>query len=230
MRKSSIILLGYGLGYIIISFLVAFKYISLSTKDILPLSIASLIFALAEFWDSGLKLLILSVRQLAFRFFAMMAFARFRKFKIYVEKKYLKKPKKSNVRFNFEMYFYWYNKCIANHFSRTIRRQYIKLQNTSVIALLLNIAAPISLVVLLTIMPHNLVQTSEAFNNAISLMPLGLMFINVFFESEFAAMSENFFEKVDVETNRLKEESDDFREMMSNPKTKSSDGISNPHP
>lgn len=226
MKKSSFILLGYGLGYIIISFLVAFKCITLSSKDILPLSIASLIFALAEFWNSGLKLLILSFRQLAFRFFAMMAFIRFRKFKIYVEKKYLKKAKNSEVCFNFKLYFYWYNKCIANHFSRAIRKQFINLQKTSIITLLLNIAAPLSLVVLLAIMPHNIVQTSEAFNNAISLMPLGLMFINVFFESEFTTISKTFFEKVDFETDRLKKETDDFKEMMTYSKAKNRDGDS----
>ena len=44
MKKSSMILLGYGLGYIIISILVATNFISLSSKDILPLSVASLIF------------------------------------------------------------------------------------------------------------------------------------------------------------------------------------------
>ena len=85
MKKSSMILLGYGLGYIIISILVATNFISLSSKDILPLSVASLIFSLAEFWNVGVRLIILSIRQLAFRFFAMMAFTRFKKFKTYVE-------------------------------------------------------------------------------------------------------------------------------------------------
>lgn len=55
MKKSSIILLGYGLGYVIISILVAIDFISLSSQDILPLSIASLIFLLQNFgmleWD-----------------------------------------------------------------------------------------------------------------------------------------------------------------------------------
>lgn len=226
MKRSSFILLGYGLGYIIISSLVFFNYISLSSKDILPLSIASLIFALAEFWNTGFRLLILSFRQLAFRFFAMMAFIRFRKFKIYVEKKYSKEHKSSKFRFNFELYFYWYNKCIANHFSSAIRKQLINLKKTSTITLLLNIAAPLSLVVLLAIMPHDIVQTSEAFNNSISLMPLGLMFINVFFESEFATINEAFFEKVDMETERLQKETADFKEMMSCPKGKSGDGDS----
>ena len=78
MKKSSIILLGYGLGYVIISILVAIDFISLSSQDILPLSIASLIFSLAEFWNVGVRLIILSLRQLAFRFFAMMAFTRFK--------------------------------------------------------------------------------------------------------------------------------------------------------
>ena len=68
MKKSSMILLGYGLGYIIISILVATNFISLSSKDILPLSVASLIFSLAEFWNVGVRLIILSIRQLAFRY------------------------------------------------------------------------------------------------------------------------------------------------------------------
>ena len=68
MKKSSIILLGYGLGYVIISILVAIDFISLSSQDILPLSIASLIFSLAEFWNVGVRLIILSLRQLAFSF------------------------------------------------------------------------------------------------------------------------------------------------------------------
>ena len=57
MKKSSIILLGYGLGYVIISILVAIDFISLSSQDILPLSIASLIFSLAEFWNVGVRLI-----------------------------------------------------------------------------------------------------------------------------------------------------------------------------
>ena len=129
-----------------------------------------------------MRLIILSLRQLAFRFFAMMAFTRFKKFKTYVEKAYLKKSQKNNLRFNFELYFYWYNKCIANHFTRTLRRQLENLHKTSSISLMLNVAAPVALVVLSAIMPHSIIQTSEPFNNAVSLVPLGLMFINVFFE------------------------------------------------
>ena len=205
MKKSSIILLGYGLGYVIISILVAIDFISLSSQDILPLSIASLIFSLAEFWNVGVRLIILSLRQLAFRFFAMMAFTRFKKFKTYVEKAYLKKSQKNNLRFNFELYFYWYNKCIANHFSRTLRRQLENLHKTSSISLMLNVAAPVALVVLFAIMPHSI---------AVSLVPLGLMFINVFFESEFATINEEFLNRVDFETKRLKDETDDFKKLM----------------
>lgn len=214
MKKSSMILLGYGLGYIIISILVATNFISLSSKDILPLSVASLTFSLAEFWNVGVRLIILSIRQLAFRFFAMMAFTRFKKFKTYVEKAYLKKSQKNNMRFNFELYFYWYNKCIANHFSQALRRKFENLQKTSSISLMLNVAAPTALVVLLAIMPYNIIQTSESFNSAISLVPLGLMFINVFFESEFATINEEFLDKVDFETKRLKDETDDFKKLM----------------
>ena len=214
MKKSSIILLGYGLGYVIISILVAIDFISLSSQDILPLSIASLIFSLAEFWNVGVRLIILSLRQLAFRFFAMMAFTRFKKFKTYVEKACLKKSQKNNLRFNFELYFYWYNKCIANYFSRTLRRQLENLHKTSSISLMLNVAAPVALVVLFAIMPHSIIQTSEPFNNAVSLVPLGLMFINVFFESEFATINEEFLNRVDFETKRLKDETDDFKKLM----------------
>lgn len=105
----------------------------------------------------------------------MMAFTRFKKFKTYVEKAYLKKSQKNNLRFNFKLYFYWYNKCIANHFSRTLRRQLENLHKTSSISLMLNVAAPVALVVLFAIMPHSIIQTSESFNNAVSLMPLGLI-------------------------------------------------------
>lgn len=80
MKKSSLILLGYGLGYIIISFLTAFKYVSLTSKDLLPLSIASLLFALAEFCDSGGKLFILTIQQIFFRIFASISYKRFNQF------------------------------------------------------------------------------------------------------------------------------------------------------
>lgn len=79
MKKSSCILLGYGLGYIIIAILTVYGNISLTPKDLLPLSIASFIFALAEFCDIGGRLLILCFRQLAFRIFASMAFKRLKK-------------------------------------------------------------------------------------------------------------------------------------------------------
>ena len=79
---------------------------------------------------------------------------------------------------------------------------------------MLNVAAPTALVVLLAIMPYNIIQTSESFNSAISLVPLGLMFINVFFESEFATINEEFLDKVDFETKRLKDETNDFKKLM----------------
>ena len=40
------------------------------------------------------------------------------------------------------------------------------------------------------------------------------MFINVFFESEFATINEEFLDKVDFETKRLKDETDDFKKLM----------------
>ncbi len=79
---------------------------------------------------------------------------------------------------------------------------------------MLNVAAPVALVVLFAIMPHSIIQTSEPFNNAVSLVPLGLMFINVFFESEFATINEEFLNRVDFETKRLKDETDDFKKLM----------------
>lgn len=212
MKKSSLILLGYGLGYITISFLTAFNCVSLTSKDLLPLSIASLMFALAEFCNSGGKLLILTIYQILFLAFAAISYRRFIRFKKYIDKKYCKKQNK--FLFNIYLYYYGVAKFVANFFSLKIENRYKKLQSTCVLTQLLYILATSALVILLTVIPQDTIKTSDSFNNAIALLPLGLMFINVFFDSEFCNISTSFFQKLHAECERLKKANDECEEIF----------------
>lgn len=70
------------------------------------------------------------------------------------------------------------------------------------------------LVVLLVVVPYGIIQTSDSFNNAIQLIPLGLMFINVFFESEIVYITNIFFKNVSNEVERLKQETDEYKKLF----------------
>ncbi len=212
MKKSSVMLLGYGLGYIVISCLIGLGCISFNSKDLVPLSIASLLFSLAEFFNFGGRLILLTIRQLYFRLFAGMSYKRFLKFKKYVENKYVNKP--NNMLFNINMYYYWSAKCVANYFSEKIQKQYEKQNKTCLLTLMLYVLAPVALVCLMVFSTNGLLQTTEAFNNAITIFPLGFMFINVFFESEYIYIMEKFYENVHVELERLKKATDEFKEIF----------------
>lgn len=212
MKKSSVMLLGYGLGYIVISCLIGLGCIPFDSKDLVPLSIASLLFSLAEFLNFGGRLILLTIRQLCFRFFASMAYRRFLKFKKYVEKKYVNKP--NNVLFNIKMYYYWSAKCVANYFSGRIQKQYEGQNKVCLLTFVLYILAPVALVCLMILSTNGLLQTTEAFNNAITIFPLGFMFVNVFFESEYTHIMKKFYEGIHVELDRLKKATEEFREIF----------------
>ena len=205
-------LLGYGLGYIVISCLISFGLISFDSKDLVPLSIASLFFSLAEFFNFGGRLILLTIQQLLFRVFASMAYRRFLRFKKYVKNKYVNKP--NNVLYNVNMYYYWSAKCVANYFSENIQRQYERKNRDCLLTLVLYILAPAALVCLMVFSTSGLLHTTEAFNNSITIFPLGFMFINVFFESEYSYIMEKFYEGIHVELERLRKATDEFREIF----------------
>ena len=86
MKKTSVIFLGFGIAFIVIAILSALKFISINNTNIILLSIAALVFALAEFCNSGLKLMNIAFIRLAFNLFSFIAFKRFEKLKKYVPK------------------------------------------------------------------------------------------------------------------------------------------------
>ena len=210
--------MGFGIAFIVIAILSALKFISINNTNIILLSIAALVFALAEFCNSGLKLMNIAFIHLAFNLFSFIAFKRFEKLKKYIVSK--KGKTENKVIYNLKMYSYWYSKCIANFFSRCLRKRYEKKNSNSILSLLFYTLGGCSLVFSVVFSNTNFTIFDDLNAAAIAMLPIGLMFVNLFFESEFSNMSSKFMYNVDFETKRMKEIIDEFEDEMLHPKIK----------
>ncbi|MCL2383355.1 MAG: hypothetical protein FWC79_04285 [Oscillospiraceae bacterium] len=203
MKKGSIMLLGYGLSYIILSVLLAFDAIDLSDYAIIYLTLASFIFALSEFLSKGFLIFIMSIFQKSFNYFAYRGRVIIDK-KVANEKNSLKVVSRANKQASLML-------SLSDQSIYLWRKAKGRLDsNNSLLSHILYIAGTFSLVLMAVQFDISNSLPIRNFEQTITLATLGIMLTNIFFESE----STSFAEKGQAQTEKILEYGNNVRKKI----------------
>ena len=178
MIRGNFILFGYGISYIVITVLSLLEVLSISQIALLSLSIASFLFALADFFNIGGRLIVELFRRIYV--YLLIKFNR----KLIADLKKITDDIPTNIKkYNRKMPLAKRTINKANRIHSKIMKSHEKEERRrdTLISILLYIMATIALII--SFASSLDLYLPDRFQEAFALLPMGILFINMFFES-----------------------------------------------